>query len=125
MADPTLATRPVSPFLQDWLASHAGSIRNFAGAVGLEPSLVAAGPLQEASTIIGQEFSSKHQVPIAPGVYERIFDFLLDSGVSQHGRGSIAADFAARTKSPFSRARPMADHKRRWPIQDWSCLPRH
>jgi hypothetical protein len=113
MADPTLATRPVIPHLQDWLASHAGSIRNFAGAVGLEPSLVAAGPLQEASTIIGREFSSKHQMPIAPGVYERIFDFFLDSGVSQHGHGSIAADFASR-KSDILAGKAMGRLPKLW-----------
>src|SRR5258708_33430725 len=52
MTDPTLATRPLIPFLQDWLSSHASAINSFANSVGVAPTLVVAGPIQEASTII-------------------------------------------------------------------------
>ena len=114
MADPTLATRPLIPFLQEWLARHAGSIRDFAQAVGLEPSLIAAGPLQEASTIIGREFSLQHhQIQIGPEAYERVFDLMLDSRVSGLGHKSIAADFAAR-KSDILAGKPVDRFPKLW-----------
>lgn len=40
MSDPTLATRPLIPFLQDWLSQHSDAINSFASSVGIDPTLV-------------------------------------------------------------------------------------
>jgi hypothetical protein len=68
MTDPTLATRPLIPFLQDWLSSHANAINSFANSVGIAPTLVVAGPIQEASTIITSKRSPDEQSDIRGSV---------------------------------------------------------
>jgi hypothetical protein len=52
MAQRTLAAPPLNPILQEWIASHAGSINRIASTLGIPAGALASAPAEEASHII-------------------------------------------------------------------------
>lgn len=99
MTDLSLATRSVIPYLRQWLSNHASSIKDFGAAIGLDPSLIVGGPLQEASTIITEQ---PVVIPDDPAASvrvptERFRDQAIDYGLMPwFSPTGIAEDFKAR-----------------------------
>jgi hypothetical protein len=114
MADLSLATRPVIPYLQQWLSKHASSIKDFGAAVGLDPSLIVGGPLQEASTIITEQPRViPDALPVdAPRPTERWVDRAIDYRLMpRFSSDRIAQDFDARKADIFAGKRATAGQK--------------
>lgn len=100
MADLTLATRPLIPFLQGWLSSHSSYINQYAAAVGLRSTLIVGGVLQEASTILKEAEIPDGSGGTIPVIAERQADVWIDHGLfnifSALGHQYFANDFIAR-----------------------------
>jgi hypothetical protein len=97
MTDPTLVSRPLIPFLQNWLAANSQQIASAADAVGLKPTLIVGGAVQEASTIIKETQTVIDNGQILTGVTQRSVDVILDHlVVNRFSSAEIASDYTSR-----------------------------
>lgn len=107
MTDPTLASRPLNPYLQGWLAANSQKITSAADAVGLRPTLIVGGATKEASTIITQEhITDGYQTETLVG--QRAYDVIIDRFiVPGFSSAQIASDYTSRLNDIiFTPAKP-------------------
>jgi hypothetical protein len=97
MSDPTLVSRPLNSYLQNWLAENSQNINGVASALGLDPTFIVGGPSQEASTIITESQTVADNGQSVTAVSERSADILIDRWiVPLFSSAQIASDYSSR-----------------------------
>jgi hypothetical protein len=93
----TMSVSPISPFIEDYLANHAGDINAFAGATGVPATAIAGAVAEEMRNVYLEEPSFSD----GPGnygttVFENPTDAVLDALTTRSTSDRIASDFQNR-----------------------------